>query len=92
MTEATLVGLTMFAGMLALMVIRVPIAAAMFIPGAIGYFVITGIFPGEYFLRVSPEQLKRLGLTDTGMHVITIARDGTVLNGRDLDVRAADGG
>ncbi|WP_281910337.1 hypothetical protein [Massilia varians] len=41
---------------------------------------------------MSPEQLKRLGLTDTGMHVITIARDGTVLNGRDLDVRAADGG
>ena len=57
-----------------------------------GYFVIGGIFPGEYFLRVSPEQLKRLGLTDTGMHVITIVRDGTVLNGRDLDVRAADGG
>ncbi|QOY93888.1 carboxypeptidase regulatory-like domain-containing protein [Massilia sp. UMI-21] len=55
-----------------------------------GYFVITGIFPGEYFLRVSPEQLKRLGLTDTGMHIISIARDGTVLNGRDLDVRAAD--
>jgi hypothetical protein len=55
-----------------------------------GYFVITGIFPGEYFLRVSPEQLKRLGLTDTGMHIITIARDGTVLNGRDLDVRKAD--
>ena len=57
-----------------------------------GYFVIGGIFPGEYFLRVSPEQLKRLGLTDTGMHIISIARDGTVLNGRDIDVRAADGG
>lgn len=56
-----------------------------------GYYVITGIFPGEYFLRVSPEQLKRLGLTDTGMHIITIGRDGTVLNGRDLDIRAADG-
>ncbi len=55
-----------------------------------GYYVITGIFPGEYFLRVSPEQLKRLGLTDTGMHIISIGRDGTVLNGRDLDVRKAD--
>lgn len=55
-----------------------------------GYYVITGIFPGEYFLRVSPEQLKRLGLTDTGMHIITVGRDGTVLNGRDLDVRAKD--
>ncbi|MGH8853249.1 MAG: MSCRAMM family protein [Telluria sp.] len=55
-----------------------------------GYFVITGIFPGKYLLRVSPEQLKRLGLTETGMHIITIARDGTVLNGHDLEVRAAD--
>jgi hypothetical protein len=55
-----------------------------------GYYVITGIFPGEYFLRVSPEQLKRLGLTDIGMHIIAIGRDGTVLNGRDLDVRGQD--
>ena len=56
-----------------------------------GYFVITGIFPGDYFLRVSREQLKRLGLADTGMQPITIGREGTVLNGRDLDVRAGDG-
>ena len=55
-----------------------------------GYYVMTGIFPGEYFLRVAPDQLKRLGLQDTGMHIITIGRDGTVLNGRDLDVRGAD--
>ena len=41
MTQATLVGITMFGAMLALMVIRVPIAAAMFIPGALGYFAIT---------------------------------------------------
>ncbi len=33
----TAVGIAMFASMLALMAIRVPIAAAMFIPGAIGY-------------------------------------------------------
>jgi hypothetical protein len=56
-----------------------------------GYYVMTGIFPGEYFLRVAPDQLKRLGLQDTGMHVIAIGVDGTVLNGRDLDVRGADG-
>lgn len=66
------------------------VAAAM-TSAADGYFVITGILPGEYFLRVSPEQLRRLGLTDMGMHIITIARDGTVLNGRDLHVRTADG-
>jgi C4-dicarboxylate transporter DctM subunit len=35
------VGISMLAGMLALMAIRVPIAAAMFIPGAVGYWVMT---------------------------------------------------
>ena len=55
-----------------------------------GYYVMTGIFPGEYFLRVDPGQLKRLGLQDTGMHIITIGPDGTVLNSRDLDVRGLD--
>jgi C4-dicarboxylate transporter, DctM subunit len=37
----TAIGLAMFAGMLALMVLRVPIAAAMFVPGAVGYMVLT---------------------------------------------------
>ena len=37
----TLIGLTMFAGMLVMMAVRVPIAAAMFIPGAIGYWALT---------------------------------------------------
>jgi TRAP-type C4-dicarboxylate transport system permease large subunit len=37
----TLIGLLMFAGMLAMMAVRVPIAAAMFIPGAIGYMALT---------------------------------------------------
>ncbi|MDB5745838.1 MAG: hypothetical protein JWP72_686 [Massilia sp.] len=54
-----------------------------------GYYVMTGIFPGEYFLRVAPGQIKRLGLQDTGMHIITIGVDGSVLNGRDIDVRSA---
>ena len=37
----TAIGLLMFAGMLALMTLRVPIAAAMFIPGALGYWAMT---------------------------------------------------
>ena len=40
MTAAT-IGISMLAGMLVLMTIRVPIAAAMFIPGAVGYWVMT---------------------------------------------------
>ena len=55
-----------------------------------GYYVMTGIFPGKYVLRVSPEQLQRLGLMDPGAQAITIGADGTVLNGRDLDVRPLD--
>jgi outer membrane usher protein FimD/PapC len=51
-----------------------------------GYYVLTGVLPGDYLLRVAPDQLKRLGLSDTGMHMITIAPDGTVLNGRDVYV------
>jgi tripartite ATP-independent transporter DctM subunit len=35
------IGLAMFAGMLLLMALRVPIAAAMFIPGAVGYVALT---------------------------------------------------
>ncbi len=38
---ATGIGLGMFAGMLVLMGLRVPIAAAMFIPGALGYWAMT---------------------------------------------------
>ena len=37
----TMIGLAMFAGMLVLMAVRVPIAASMFIPGALGYWAMT---------------------------------------------------
>jgi tripartite ATP-independent transporter DctM subunit len=39
---ATTIGLSMFGLMLALMALRIPIAAAMFIPGALGYWVLSG--------------------------------------------------
>jgi C4-dicarboxylate transporter, DctM subunit len=39
--NATTIGLTMFGAMLVLMALRVPIAAAMFVPGALGYFALT---------------------------------------------------
>jgi C4-dicarboxylate transporter, DctM subunit len=42
MADPTLVGLLMFAGMLLLMALRVPIAAAMFVPGALGYIALSG--------------------------------------------------
>ena len=42
MSNPTAIGLAMFAGMLLLMALRVPIAAAMFIPGAVGYWGLSG--------------------------------------------------
>jgi C4-dicarboxylate transporter, DctM subunit len=39
--SATAVGLSMFGAMLALMALRVPIAAAMFVPGALGYWAMS---------------------------------------------------
>ncbi len=39
------IGLLMFAAMLVLMAVRVPIAIAMFVPGALGYIVLSGWSP-----------------------------------------------
>jgi hypothetical protein len=54
-----------------------------------GYYVITGLFPGTYRLRAAPEQLARLGLRDFGARAIEIGLEGTVLNGRDVEVMHA---
>lgn len=54
-----------------------------------GYYVITGLFPGTYRLRVAPGQLARLGLSAAGLADVVIGLEGTVLNGRDVEVRAA---
>jgi C4-dicarboxylate transporter, DctM subunit len=45
------VGIAMFAGMLALMALRVPIAIAMFIPGALAYYAVGGEGPLLNFLK-----------------------------------------
>ena len=45
------VGIAMFAGMLALMALRVPIAIAMFVPGAVAYYAVGGEGPLLNFLK-----------------------------------------
>ena len=55
-----------------------------------GYYVIPAVFPGLYLLRIAPAQLARLGLSDTGMHLIEIAPDGTILNARDFIIVAGN--
>jgi hypothetical protein len=51
-----------------------------------GYFVVPGVVPGNYLLRISRAQLARLGLSDMGMHLLTIAPDGAFVNGREFYV------
>ena len=51
-----------------------------------GYFVVSSVVPGNYMLRIAKEQLKRLELSDMGMHLITIAPDGAFVNGKELYV------
>lgn len=49
-----------------------------------GYYIVPAVAPGDYLLRPSAEQLKRLKLTDTGMRIVTIGPDGTFVNGVDF--------
>lgn len=60
------IGVSMFGLMLLLMAVRVPIAIAMFVPGAIGYTVLSGWMPllahlkGAVYGRVSVYDPKTL--------------------------------
>ena len=62
------IGLSMFGAMLVLMAVRVPIAIAMFVPGAVGYLVLAGWMPllshlkGAVYGRVSVYDLSVIPL------------------------------
>jgi len=62
------IGLTMFGAMLVLMAVRIPIAIAMFVPGALGYLVLSGWLPllahlkGAVYGRVSVYDLSVIPL------------------------------
>ncbi len=62
------IGLTLFGAMLVLMAIRVPIAVAMFVPGALGYVALSGVDPllahlkGAVYGRVSVYDLSVIPL------------------------------
>lgn len=52
-----------------------------------GYFVLTGIRPGEFDLRISREQLARLGLYAEGDTRISIVRHGPVVSNATINLR-----
>ena len=49
-----------------------------------GYFVLGGVLPGVYQLRVAPSQLARLGIAPPPAHQLTMDEDGTFVNGKDF--------
>ncbi|PXX98333.1 hypothetical protein CR157_08435 [Halomonas sp. LBP4] len=51
-----------------------------------GFYIVPGVIAGDYRLRLSPQQLQRLGLTDTGTRELTVSGDGSFISGVDLRV------
>lgn len=49
-----------------------------------GFYVMESVPPGEYLLRVSPVDLKRLKLSDTGQRLITVSPKGDLINGVEV--------
>ncbi len=52
-----------------------------------GYYVMAGIHPGTYTLRLSPAQLARLGMQAPAPLQVRMDDDGNFLNGKDFVVR-----
>jgi len=49
-----------------------------------GYYIVPAVLPGNYKLRISPEQLSRLNLKDPGARPVTVSPDGEFVNGVDF--------
>ncbi|MEX0604491.1 MAG: SPOR domain-containing protein [Marinobacter sp.] len=49
-----------------------------------GFYIVPQVVAGEYWLRISPQQLRRLGLRDTGIHKLTVSGDGSFISGVDF--------
>lgn len=57
-----------------------------------GFYIVSGVVAGDYQLRISPQQLQRLGLTDTtGSRKLTVSGDGAFISGIDLIIRPLSG-
>ena len=54
-----------------------------------GYFVLTGVLPGVYQLRMAPLQLARLGIAPPPAHQVRMDDDGTFINGKDFVITSA---
>jgi hypothetical protein len=49
-----------------------------------GFYIVPAVPPGNYLLRISPQQLKQLNLADPGMRKVAVSSDGAFVNGIDF--------
>ncbi|WP_226986116.1 AMIN domain-containing protein [Ramlibacter tataouinensis] len=54
-----------------------------------GYYVLAGVLQGRYTLRLSPQQLRQLGLADPGGRPVTVGAQGKLLSGADFVLKGA---
>ncbi|KRT53779.1 hypothetical protein Ga0074115_101114 [endosymbiont of Ridgeia piscesae] len=52
-----------------------------------GFYLFSGVFPGDYRVRVSPEQARQLSFEASREVKLTIAPDGDVISGIDFKLR-----
>lgn len=53
-----------------------------------GYYVMTQVLPGEYEVRVSPDQLERLELRAASLRWVTASSDDWLVSGVDVELNA----
>ena len=54
-----------------------------------GYYLLHQVMPGQYTLRIAPEQADKLRLQGTLARPLTVPVDGDFINGQDFALRRA---
>ncbi|WP_151442736.1 hypothetical protein [Halomonas lysinitropha] len=54
-----------------------------------GFYIVPGVITGDYRLRISPEQLQRLNLSDSGSIELSVSGDGAFISGINMTVSPA---
>jgi hypothetical protein len=49
-----------------------------------GFYIVPHVVAGDYWLRVSPRQLQRLGLAETSLRKLNVSGDGSFISGVDF--------
>ncbi len=51
-----------------------------------GFYIVPFVMPGDYQLRIAPDQLRQLGLRADTVRTVRISADGKFVNGQDFVV------